>query len=311
MSPRSFPEQGEWPATWHVTPAPVRAAGIAIGLTIVVAVLCLAFTWPAARSQPHDLPIGLVGSAAATGEIAGQLNRANPDGFKITHYGDQTALRSAIRDRNAYGGLVVSPDGVTLLSASGASPVVAQLLTQVGTKIAGHIGTALHTEDLAPMPAKDPRGAGLAAAALPLTVAGLLPALVLLPVFPRQGWMRLIATALFSILVGLTVAGLLRFVFGSVEHNSLGVAAGLALGVAAMSFVLLGLGSLFGRIGLGAGVLLAVLLGNPLSGLASAPEMLPRGWGALGQLLPQGANATLLRSTAYFSGPARPPRSWC
>ena len=50
------------------------------------------------------------------------------------------------------------------------------------------------------------------------------------------------------------------------------------------------------------GALLALLLGNPLSGLNSAPQMLPSGWGAFGQLLPQGANATLLRSTAFFDG---------
>ena len=30
--------------------------------------------------------------------------------------------------------------------------------------------------------------------------------------------------------------------------------------------------------------------------------MLPAGWGQLGQLLPQGATATLLRSTAAFDG---------
>ena len=30
--------------------------------------------------------------------------------------------------------------------------------------------------------------------------------------------------------------------------------------------------------------------------------MLPSGWGALGQWLPQGATATLLRSTAFFAG---------
>ena len=65
---------------------------------------------------------------------------------------------------------------------------------------------------------------------------------------------------------------------------------------------MLGLGSLFGRVGLAIGALLALLLGNPLSGLTSAPEMLPSGWGAFGQWLPQGANATLLRSTAFFDG---------
>lgn len=65
---------------------------------------------------------------------------------------------------------------------------------------------------------------------------------------------------------------------------------------------MLGLGSLFGRAGVTVGALLALLLGNSLSGLTSAPELLPSGWGALGQWLPQGANATLLRSTAFFDG---------
>jgi hypothetical protein len=45
-----------------------------------------------------------------------------------------------------------------------------------------------------------------------------------------------------------------------------------------------------------------MLLGNPLSGLTSAPEMLPSGWGALGQLLPPGAAGTALRSVSFFDG---------
>jgi hypothetical protein len=56
------------------------------------------------------------------------------------------------------------------------------------------------------------------------------------------------------------------------------------------------------RLPLGVGAAAVMLLGNPLSGLASAPEMLPKGWGTLGQWLPQGGTATLLRSTAYFDG---------
>lgn len=61
----------------------------------------------------------------------------------------------------------------------------------------------------------------------------------------------------------------------------------IALSIAAISLTLLGLEWLFGTPGLGGGAAVMMLLGNPLSGLASAPEMLPGGWGALGQLLPQ------------------------
>ena len=72
--------------------------------------------------------------------------------------------------------------------------------------------------------------------------------------------------------------------------------------MAAGLLFILGLGSLFGKAGLALGGVLALLVGNPLSGLSSAPELLPTGWGQLGQLLPQGATATLLRSAAAFDG---------
>jgi hypothetical protein len=45
-----------------------------------------------------------------------------------------------------------------------------------------------------------------------------------------------------------------------------------------------------------------MFVGNPLSGITSAPELLPKPWGTLGQLLPPGAGGSLLRSTAFFGG---------
>jgi len=53
-----------------------------------------------------------------------------------------------------------------------------------------------------------------------------------------------------------------------------------------------------------------VLLGNPLSGAASAPELLPQPWGAIGQVLPPGAGVTLLRSTSFFDGAAATGPLW-
>ena len=135
-----------------------------------------------------------------------------------------------------------------------------------------------------------------------ITLAGLLPAVALVLVLRREVWTRFAAAVVFAGLAGATIAALLRFVLGSIDANFWGVAGGLALGALASGLSMLGLGSLFGRAGLAVGALLALLLGNPLSGLTSAPELLPSGWGALGQWLPQGANATLLRSTAFFGG---------
>ncbi|KKC04385.1 hypothetical protein AWC17_12315 [Mycobacterium nebraskense] len=287
----------------HRRPLPLfRATGLVAAMTVAVAIICVASALPAARSKPHHIPIGLVGPGLVTGLINSQLDTAAPGGFAVTSYPNEAALRSAIGNRDDYGGLVVTPDGPTLLLASGASPTVAQLLTQIGNQVAQHAGAPLHTEDLAPLPANDPRGTGLAASALPLTLAGILPAIVLLLAFPRRPWLNCAVAGAFSVVVAVTIAMLLRYVLGSVDQNFWGVTAGLTLGTLAMALPTLGLGALFGRVGLSSAVAVAMLLGNPLSGLMSAPEMLPSGWGALGQLLPQGANATLLRSTAYFSG---------
>jgi hypothetical protein len=60
--------------------------------------------------------------------------------------------------------------------------------------------------------------------------------------------------------------------------------------------------ALIGREGLALGAVVMFLVGNALSGLAAAPELLPQPWGEVGQWLPIGAGGTLLRSVAYFGG---------
>jgi hypothetical protein len=76
----------------------------------------------------------------------------------------------------------------------------------------------------------------------------------------------------------------------------------LALTVAAVAALLAGLSALLGHAGLALGAVLMVLVGNPWSGISSAPELLPSGVGLTGQLLPPGAGGNLLRSTAFFDG---------
>jgi hypothetical protein len=286
----------------HEPPAAIRATGIIVALTVALAILAIAFALPAARSKPHDIPIGAAGPQAASGQVADMLEQHAPGAFAVTYYPGEAALRDAIRNRDVYGGISFGPDGRSLLIATGGSPMVAQMLTQMGNGIAQQAGVPLHTEDLAPPTANDPRGAGLAASALPITLAGLLPGVALVLVLRREVWTRFAAAVVFAAGAGITIAALLRYVFGSIDQSIWGVAAGLTLGLMAAGLTMLGLGSLFGRVGLAVGALMALLLGNPLSGLNSAPEMLPSGWGTVGQWLPQGATATLLRSTAFFDG---------
>ncbi|MEV0271489.1 ABC transporter permease [Hamadaea sp. NPDC050747] len=157
-----------------------------------------------------------------------------------------------------------------------------------------------------PCPADDPRGAGLSAGALPPVMGGLLAAVLLTRLVRGTG--RRVAGALASAVTGgLAVAGILQFWFGSLSGSYPANAGAVALSIAAVSLTVLGLESVFGYSGIGTGAVIMMLIGNPLSGTATAPEMLP-GWsGALGQLLPPGAGGRLLRSTAFFDGRGATP----
>ncbi|MEU9851825.1 hypothetical protein [Streptomyces sp. NPDC047974] len=175
--------------------------------------------------------------------------------------------------------------------------------TGTGTTGAGTtgVGATPAARDLVPLPADDPRGAGLAAGALPLVMGGLLAALLLTRLVRGRG--RRVAGALaFAVTGGLAMATILQLWFGSLDGSLWANSAAIALPLAATSLSILGLESLLGSLGFGLGAAVMMLVGNPLSGTATAPEMLPGRSGALGQLLPPGAGGQLLRSTAFFDG---------
>src|SRR5690349_10956816 len=214
-------------------PAALRATGVVAVLAAVIAVVAIAFALPAARSKPHHVPIGAAGPQAASGQVADILEKQAPGAFAITYYPGEAALRDAIRNRDVYGGIAFGPDGPRLLTATGAGPMVAQMLTQIAGGIAAKTGTPLATEDLAPPTVDDPRGAGLAASALPITLAGLLPAVALVLALKREVWTRFTAVIVFAGVAGMSIAALLRFVLGSIDANFWGVAGGLSLGILA------------------------------------------------------------------------------
>lgn len=280
----------------------VVATGLVLVLTAAIATIFVAFSLPAVTSAPHDVPVGVTGPAPAVEGVRQALDAAQPGAFATETYPDADALREAVLGREAYGGFVLTPGGATVVVASGAGPAVAQLLTGVGDALAEQSGMPVTTQDVVPLPADDPRGAGLAAAALPITLGSMLPAVALVRAFPRRPWLRVTAAGAYALTAGTTLAVVLDAGYGSTTGDFWPVALGLSLGIAAISLTLLGLESLAGSPGFAVGAVLMMLVGNPLSGMTSAPVLLTPPWGAVGQLLPPGASSTLLRSTAYFDG---------
>lgn len=291
--------------TSTTSPAPPsgwgRVAGAVTLVTAALAVMLTAFALPALHSGPHQIPIAVVGTAAATAQLRSQLEQERPGAFQLTEVADAEQARDRILERDAYGAIVAQPSMTRVLVAGAASPAVAQTLETVAADLGEPRGAPVPVEEVRPLPATDPSGTGLAAAALPLVLGGWIAALVVgtLVQGPSR---RAVAAFGFAVVGGAVLTAILRYWFGSVDGNYLLTSAGLALGMAATTWTILGLRSALGNAGLGLGAVLVLLLGNPLSGLASAPELLPAGWGTLGQLLPPGATGTLLRSTAFFEG---------
>jgi hypothetical protein len=282
---------------------------------VLLTVVLTAFAWPAVRSAPRDLPIAVAGPPAATEPILGALTTAEPEAFDVRRVADEADARAAIAGRDVYGAVVVDADGPRLLVASAASPVVAQALRQVAAGLGAASGTQVPVEDVVPTPESDARGAGLAAAALPLALGGIITA-ALVSRLVRRFPLRIVAALAMAAVGGMVTATVLGTWLGSVESGWWTTTAVVGLGMAAVALVLLGLHAVVGEVGMGLGAATIVLLGNPLSGLAGAPELLPTGWGTLGQLLPPGATGTLLRSVSWFDGagsgaPLTVLTTWC
>jgi hypothetical protein len=280
-------------------------AAVVVLVPVLAGLALAAFAWPAARLAPRDLPVGVVAPAAAGDAVEQRLAQAG-DAVEVRRFGDQAAARDAIADREVYGAIVVAPEGTTLLTASAASPLVAQLLQQAAAQLPGAAApgpgaAGARVVDVVPADPDDPRGAALAASVLPLVLAGMAAGvLVWLAGGPGPGgWAALVAASAAAGLVAVGIAqGWLGVLGGDWAVNA-GV---LGLTVLAVGAGVAGLGALAGRAGVALGALLMVLVGNPLSGVSSAPELLPQPAGAVGQLLPPGAGGSLLRSTAFFDG---------
>ena len=204
-----------------------------------------------------------------------------------------------IRDRQVYGALVTEGSRVTeLLVASAASPAVSSLLTQVGDTIG--VG---QVTDVVRAPADDPRGAGLAAGALPITIGGVLTGTLAVLLIPRRR-QQVVAVAAMALLVGATIVAIIHGAYGALAGPVWLEIAAASAGVGAIGMTLAGLNRALGRAGLIAGDLLLIIIGNPFSAASAAPELLPEPWGDIGHWMPLGSTVDLLRGVSGFDGAA-------
>jgi hypothetical protein len=201
-----------------------------------------------------------------------------------------------------------------VLVASAASPVVSNLLTNLAPTLQAQLNAAVAAQgielpspivvtvtDVVPLASTDARGAGLIAASFPLVMGGMLGGIGI-SLLVVGVWRRVGAMLAYAVIGGLGLAGILQGWFGALQGNYIVNAAAIALSLAAISGVIVGIIALIGRRGLPIGPVLFLLIANPISAAAQPVEFLAQPWGVIGQWLPPGAAATLLRELSYFPG---------
>lgn len=276
-----------------------RTAVVAGGLAVMLALLLTAFAWPASRSRLRDVPVAITGPTGAVDEVAATLEAKAPGAFDLRHAPNAATARRSVADRDVEGAIILGATGPEVIVATQGSPALAQAITQLGWSLAA--GGALAVDDVAPAPPGDPRGAGLAAGALPLALASAIGGVALVTLV--RGLHRQVAgSLLFAALGSLAAVGVLHGWLSALDGSWLAEAGVVALGLAAVTLALTGANALAGHAALAVVELTIVVLGNPLSAASTAPSMLPDGWQQLGQALPPGAMVTALRAVSGFGG---------
>jgi hypothetical protein len=270
---------------------------------VLAALAVTAFAWSAARLAPRDLPVGVSGPGPLAAAIGHGLDRRG-GAFDVHFYRSSEAAAAAIRHRGVYGAFVATPGGLTVLTAPAASPAVAQVLAAAGQEASRSAHARMRVVDLVPADRRDPQGLVLDLSFLPLVIIASIGGVIARAagggrrVGPRRAGVLLVKSAL----VGLVAVGIVQGWLGVIPGNWAANAAALGLTVLAISAGVCGLGSLLGGPGVALGMVLMLFVGNPFSAVSSAPQMLPKPVGALGQWLPPGAGGSLLRSVAFFHG---------
>jgi hypothetical protein len=243
-----------------------------------------------------------VGPPAAARTAGTQLAEVAPGAFEVRRYESLAAARTAVLHRSVYGAFQLAPSAAVLV-ASAASPAVAVLLQRGSAAVAQKTGRSIAVQDVVPLPPSDSTGATNFSALLSLILAGLVgTALVYIFTRQRSVLARVVAIVGIAIGSGLVTALVTNFVVGAFPSHFFGVWGVATLFVLALALPVTAFQALFGIAGTALGWILFLVIGNPASGGASAPELLPGFWRALSQSLPDGAAVTSMRDVVYFNG---------
>jgi hypothetical protein len=293
--------------TLTLTTRLIRLA-VVLGVVLVLqAGLIAAFVTATRNPGPHQLAVAVVGTPRETASLRARLSGSGA--FSVRRAPTAAAAEDAIRHQEVYGALVPAGHPATLLVASAASPLVAQVLTKAFTAAAQPGAGELAIRDAVPLPADDPRGVAAPYLVLGLLIGGYIGAMVIGRLIgmrsasARHLGLRLAVLACYAVIAGTLGVLLLGPVLGMLHGNALAIVATGALITFAVGCFTSALQTLLGLVGTLLSVVTLVIIGNPAAGGGQIPPaLMPPAWGWLARVLPNPAAMTAIRGIEFFTG---------
>jgi hypothetical protein len=228
-----------------------RAVLTALGACLIVGVVLLGFAWPSVTASPKNLPVGIVGSDAQVTQVEKAIAEKADGAVKLgvrrsrrrrrrdqeppRLWGDRARSRSDGRTRDPH--LVGGEHRGRAAAAGTRHGPQAQIDAQIRSTVEKNVQKAgrrpagaaalqkltiptvtVVVNDVVPLADSDPRGTGIAAAMFPLTLGGMLGAMVVS--FAIKGsWRRLAGLAVYAVGAGLVLTSILQAWFGALQGD--------------------------------------------------------------------------------------------
>ena len=290
-----------------------RAEAEFIGRTVAIFIMPLIFVGMMITSylgtmhspEANDMPIVVAGSSDKAADVTFTINGAEPDAFDIESTDDVYSAREDVSNRDASAAIIVKGEKATIVTASGAGVQQATTVEQLVRPALEDDGLKVTTEDIAPLPDRDPTGMAAMFLMTSIVMAGYMPFSVLRSNSPEllkfkrivpilAGWSAAIAGLVWTVACP---------ILDVVDVDDTVAVLGIAwLGVFAISAVQLFITRLVGALGVILGILFLMVLGMPSSNMAMPVYSMPKFFRFTHEFLPMPAIGESLRSVLYFDG---------
>lgn len=290
----------------------LRTAGLVCGVLLLQMGFIFSYVAAFHDPKPHRVPVAIVAPASVAPRLVGAINALPGDVARARVASSRRAAAAQIRAGSTSAAIIVNPVGTTdrLLYAAGGGDAVATTVQEVAGQVEARYHRRIVATDLVPLQPGDGRGLSGFYLVVGWIVGGYLMASLLGVVngmrhqTARKALIRLLGIVPYAIVSGFGGALIVDQLLGALTGHFLELALLGVLVVAATAAATMAFQVLLGTVGIGAVILVFVVLGNPSAGGPYQPSLLPGFWRAISGWLPNGAGTDTVRRIVYFGSNA-------